>query len=37
MIHLHVDPHSGIPVYRQVMDQFKYYIASGALKASLAA
>jgi GntR family transcriptional regulator len=33
MLHLHVDPHSGIPVYRQVMDQFKYYIASGALKA----
>jgi GntR family transcriptional regulator len=33
MLHLQVDPHSGVPVYRQVMDQFKYYIASGALKA----
>jgi len=32
MIHLQIDPHSGIPVYRQVMDQTKYYVASGALK-----
>jgi len=32
MLHLQVDPHSGVPVYRQVMDQFKYYIASGTLK-----
>ncbi len=32
MLHLQVDPHSGVPVYRQVMDQLKYYIASGALK-----
>jgi DNA-binding transcriptional regulator YhcF (GntR family) len=32
MLHLQVDPHSGVPVYRQVMDQFKYYLASGALK-----
>lgn len=31
MVHLQIDPHSGVPVYRQVMDQFKYYIASGAL------
>ena len=26
-----IDPHSGLPVYRQVMDQTKHYIASGAL------
>lgn len=24
-----VDPHSGVPVYRQVMDQIKFHIASG--------
>lgn len=33
MLHLQVDPHSGVPVYRQVMDQVKYYMASGVLKA----
>ena len=27
-----VDPHSGIPVYRQVMDQVKLLIASGRLQ-----
>ncbi len=27
-----VDPHNGIPVYRQVMDQIKFHIASGILK-----
>jgi GntR family transcriptional regulator len=32
MLHLQIDPRSGIPVYRQMMDQIKYYIASGALK-----
>jgi GntR family transcriptional regulator len=32
MLHLNVDPHSGVPVYRQVMDQIKYYIASGTMK-----
>jgi len=26
-----VDPHSGVPVYRQVMDQIKLHVASGAL------
>ena len=26
-----IDPHSGLPVYRQVMDQTKHYIASGSL------
>lgn len=26
-----VDPHSGVPVYRQIMDQIKFHIASGLL------
>lgn len=30
-LHFHIDPSSGLPVYRQIMDQIKYYIASGAL------
>jgi len=32
MLHLQINPHSGVPVYRQVMDQVKYYVASGALR-----
>jgi GntR family transcriptional regulator len=32
LIHLQIDPHSGVPIYRQVMDQVKYYAASGVLK-----
>ncbi|MFO1496785.1 MAG: GntR family transcriptional regulator [Verrucomicrobiota bacterium] len=31
-LHLQIDPHSGVPVYRQMMDQLKYYVASGALQ-----
>jgi GntR family transcriptional regulator len=27
-----VDPHSGVPVYRQLMDQIKFHIASGLIK-----
>lgn len=30
-LHLQIDPHSGVPVYRQVMDQLRYYVASGVL------
>lgn len=26
-----VDPHSGVPVYRQMMDQIKFHISSGLL------
>ena len=33
LLHLQLDPHSGVPVYRQMMDQIKYYVASGTLKA----
>ena len=33
LLHFHIDPHSGVPVYRQMIDQAKHYIASGALKA----
>ena len=28
---IHVDPHSGVPVYRQLMDQIRFHIASGLL------
>jgi len=31
-LHLQLDPRSGVPVYRQLMDQFKYYIAGGTLR-----
>jgi GntR family transcriptional regulator len=31
LLHLQIDPRSGLPVYRQMMDQIKYYIASGTL------
>lgn len=27
-----VDPHSGVPVYRQLMSQIKFHVASGLLK-----
>ncbi len=27
-----VDPHSGVPVYRQLMDQIKFHVASGLIK-----
>ena len=33
MLLLQIDPHSGVPTYRQVMDQVKYYVAAGALRA----
>ena len=31
LLHLQIDPLSGLPVYRQMMDQIRYYIASGTL------
>lgn len=31
MLHFQIDPHSGVPVYRQMMDQVKYYVASATL------
>jgi GntR family transcriptional regulator len=31
-LHLQIDPQSGLPVYRQMMDQIKYYVASGVLQ-----
>ena len=31
-LHLQIDAHSGLPVYRQMVDQIKYYVASGMLK-----
>ena len=33
MIHFVLDPNAGIPFYRQIIDQIKYGIASGNLKA----
>lgn len=32
MLNLQIDPHSGVPVYRQIMDQIKYCGASGVLR-----
>ena len=32
MIHIQINPSSGLPVYRQVMDQVRYYAASGILR-----
>src|SRR5258708_5882989 len=32
MLHFQINPNSGVPVYRQMVDQIKYYVASGALK-----
>jgi len=30
-LHIQIDANSGLPVYRQIMDQIKYYVASGSL------
>jgi GntR family transcriptional regulator len=32
MLHFQINPHSGVPVYRQMVDQVKYYVASETLK-----
>ncbi|MHC4563860.1 MAG: GntR family transcriptional regulator [Planctomycetota bacterium] len=31
MFHIQIDPHTGVPVYRQVMDQIRYYAAANVL------
>lgn len=31
MLHIQMDPHCGIPVYRQIMDQIRYHVAAGRL------
>jgi len=33
LLHFQISPSSGVPVYRQVMDQVRYYVAGGQLKA----
>lgn len=33
MLHFQLDLQAGMPVYRQILDQIKYYVASGILKA----
>ncbi|MEM7587653.1 MAG: GntR family transcriptional regulator [Acidobacteriota bacterium] len=30
-VHLRIDPGSGVPVYRQLMNQIRYYVSSGAI------
>lgn len=32
MLHIQITPSSGVPGYRQIMDQVAYYVASGSLK-----
>ena len=32
MLHIQITPSSGVPGYRQIMDQVAYYVASGALR-----
>ena len=32
LLHFEINPHSGIPVYRQMMDQVRYYVTAGVLK-----
>lgn len=32
MLLFQIDPHSGVPVYRQIMDQVRYHLAAGTLK-----
>ncbi len=32
MLHFQITPASGVPNYRQIMDQVAYYVASGALR-----
>lgn len=31
LVHLVIDPHSGVPAYRQVVEQIRFLVASGAL------
>lgn len=31
-LHFQIDVRAGMPVYRQILDQIKYYVASGILK-----
>jgi GntR family transcriptional regulator len=33
VIHLQLNPNSGVPVYRQLMEQIKYHVAARTLKA----
>ena len=36
MLHFQLNVHSGVPVYRQLMDQIRHYVAAGALVAGTA-
>lgn len=33
MLHIQINPNTGVPAYRQIMDQIRYYVASSALSA----
>lgn len=30
-MHIHIDPHDGVPIYLQIINQIKYLIASGKM------
>ena len=32
-MHIHISPHDGVPIYRQIVNQVKYLVASERLKA----
>ena len=32
MLAIQINPHSGVPVYRQIIDQFKFMVSGGALQ-----
>jgi len=32
ILHIPIDPASGVPIYRQIMEQFRNYISSGVLQ-----
>ena len=31
MLHIQINPNTGVPAYRQIMDQIRYYVASSTL------
>lgn len=31
-MHIHISPHDGVPIYKQIIQQVKYLVASGRLK-----
>lgn len=33
-MYFQINPHSGVPVYRQIIDQVKFFVSGGSLKAA---